>query len=361
MNNFETSKKVLLGMSGGVDSSVAALLLMKGGYQTVGVTLKLHNFKDNLQTGEKLCGSSSDIEDAKKVCEKLGIEHYVFNFTDKFENAVIEKFVHEYRVGHTPNPCIDCNRYIKFYEMSKKAEELSIDYIATGHYARVQKSGDRFLLTKPVDKSKDQTYVLYVLNQQMLSKIIMPLGELTKTEVRKIAAENGFVNANKPDSQDICFVPDGKYADFIAKKENAPLSLGNFVDISGNIMGKHQGAERYTIGQRKGLGMGFGKPMYVVGKNSENFSVILGDEKDLYTNTVRIEDTVFSAFDRLNAPIRCKGKLRYRQNEEDCIIYPIDEKTVIAEFDKPQRAVTPGQAAVFYDGDTVLGGGTIVY
>lgn len=352
METSKAAKKVIIGMSGGVDSSVAAHILKNEGYLTAGVTLKLHEY-----VGEKACGSVTDADDARNICNKLGIEHFVFDFTKEFDIAVVKKFVSEYRCGHTPNPCIDCNRFIKFYQMHKKAEEMNFDFVATGHYAKITKTGDRYFLTKPTDLSKDQTYVLYVLNQNQLRKTLFPLGNLTKKEVREIAAENGFVNASKPDSQDICFVPDGDYAGFIEKYENAPLKIGNFVDLSGNIMAPHKGAEKYTIGQRKGLGIGFGKPVYVIKK--ENNNVVLGEETHLYTKTVRVTDTVFSAFDKLNAPLRCKGKLRYRQAEEDCTVIPVDEHTVIAEFNNPQRAVTAGQAAVFYDGDTVLGGGTI--
>lgn len=359
MKNENAYKKVLLGMSGGVDSSVAAYLLLNEGYEVSGVTLKLHSNKSADELG-KSCGALTDIDDAAKVCKGLGIEHFVFDFTKMFKSCVIKKFVEEYRSCRTPNPCIDCNRFIKFAQMKEKAEQMGIDYIATGHYAKIEKSGDRFYLTRPVDKSKDQTYVLYVLSQEMLSKTLMPLGALTKAQVREIAEEKGFVNALKPDSQDICFVPDGKYAEFIKDYDNLPLSNGNFTDLSGKILSPHQGTERYTIGQRKGLGIGFGKPMYVVGKSKTDGAVFLGDEKDLYSKTVFIEDTVFSAFDKLQGPIKCKGKLRYRQVEEECIIHPVGENQIIAEFISPQRAVTPGQAAVFYDGDIVLGGGTIV-
>ena len=350
-------KKVLIGMSGGVDSSVAALMLQKGGYTPLGVTLRLHSMG---AVGEKACGSSLDAEDAANVCGALGIKHFVFGFEKEFENSVINKFINEYRIGHTPNPCIDCNRFIKFALMEEKAKTLGADYISTGHYARIIKSGERFFLARPKDIAKDQTYVLYVLTQNQLSKTLFPLGELTKEEVREIAAENGFENANKPDSQDICFVPDGDYGAFIVKQDNRPLSSGNFVDIMGNFMAPHKGTECYTIGQRKGLGIGFGRPVYVVSKNSVTGDVVLGEEKDLYTTRVEVRDINFSAFDRFDTSLRCKGKLRYRQKEEECIIHPVDENTVIAEFEKPQRAVTPGQAAVFYDGDIVLGGGTIV-
>lgn len=356
----QTEKKVLIGMSGGVDSSVAALLLVNSGYETFGVTLRLYDGEDYENKITKTCCSLSDVEDARSVCEKMGIRHYVFNFKERFEEYVIEKFIREYRLGHTPNPCIDCNRFIKFNEMQIRAELLEMDYIATGHYARIIKQNDRFLLARPKDREKDQTYVLYVLTQNQLAKTLMPLGDLTKKEVREIAYENGLVNASKPDSQDICFIPSGKYAQFIEKRDRKPLSKGNFVDKNGKILAAHSGFENYTIGQRKGLGIGFGKPVYVVDKISENFNVVLGDERDLYTTKVMVEDINFSAFEKLESSFRCKGKLRYRQKEESCVIHPLDEHTLIAEFDTPQRAVTSGQAAVFYDADILLGGGTIV-
>lgn len=351
-------KSVLIGMSGGVDSSVAALLLKESGYNPLGVTLKLHS----ISSGEiqKLCGSMVDAVDAAKVCENLGFKHFTFDFEEKFKSFVMERFVRDYRLGKTPNPCIECNRYIKFKEMENKLAELSADFIATGHYAKIEKVGDRYFLTKPKDKAKDQTYVLYMLSQQTLSHTLFPLGDLSKEEVRKIAEQNGFSNANKPDSQDICFVPDGDYAKFITGYDHLPLSIGNFVDGSGKVLGTHKGTEKYTIGQRKGLGMGFGKPMFVVKKDIENKSVILGDEELLFTKRIIVNSATFSAFDTLTAPIKCSGKIRYRQREEQCTIHPLDENTVLAEFENPQRAPAPGQAAVFYDGDTLLGGGTIV-
>ncbi len=353
--------KALVGMSGGVDSSVAALMLLKDGYEAVGVTLKLYENKAQSVAGQTTCGSLSDVDDAKTVCDRLGMEHLVLDFSDRFEECVIKQFAKEYRLGRTPNPCIECNRHMKFSGMLEKATELSADFIAMGHYAQVKKFGDRFFLTRPVDQSKDQTYVLYMLSQETLARTLFPLGSLTKSEVREIAEENDFVNANKPDSQDICFVPDKDYASFIKEYDGKPLGVGNFVDKDGKILGKHMGIEKYTIGQRKGLGIGFGKPMFVVSKNVSTRDVILGEETDLFTKTVRVENTVFSAFDKFDAPIKCKGKLRYRQREEDCIIHPISETAVVAEFLEPQRAPAAGQAAVFYDGDTVLGGGTIVF
>ena len=239
------------------------------------------------------------------------------------------------------------------------AKDYDCSKIATGHYAKIEKCGDRFLLKKPKDLSKDQTYVLYSLTQYQLERTLMPLGDLTKDEVRAFAQDWGFVNANKPDSQDICFVPDGDYANFISKYTDTPLESGNFVDTKGNVIGSHGGMIKYTIGQRKGLGMGFGRPVYVVSKDPLKNSVVLGDEGDLYSKKVIVRNVNFIAIDKLTSPLNCMGKLRYRQMEEACKITPLDETTLLAEFEKPQRAVTSGQAAVFYDGDVVVCGGTI--
>lgn len=359
--NVTTNKQpgVLVGMSGGVDSSVAAALLMEQGYAVSGVTLRLYDGEEYEAGLTKTCCSLNDVEDARSVCTRLGLRHYVFNFKDRFQAAVIDKFISEYQCGRTPNPCIDCNRFIKFSEMLTRAELLDMDHIATGHYARISRSGARYLLAKPKDLAKDQTYVLYSLTQRQLSKTLMPLGDLTKEQVRELAASHGFVNANKPDSQDICFVPDGDYVGFLARTLQTEFPTGQFVDLAGNVIGTHAGMIRYTIGQRKGLGMGFGKPMYVVSKDAETNRVTLGEETDLYTRQVLVKDLNWIAMDRLEEPLTCKGKLRYRHTEQPCRVIPLSEDTVLAEFDQPQRAVTAGQAAVFYDGDTVIGGGTI--
>lgn len=353
MNN-----KVLVGMSGGVDSSVAAALLMDSGYTVSGVTLRLVSEEPQDPTA-RVCCSLSEVESARSVCDRLGLRHYVFNFTELFEQCVVEKFVQSYLNGQTPNPCIDCNRYIKFKEMLNRATLLEMDHIATGHYARVQKSGGRYLLQKAADGSKDQTYVLYSLTQQQLAHTLFPLGGLTKKQVRQIAAEKGFQNAQKPDSQDICFVPDGDYAAFIERRLGHPYPQGDFVDEAGRVIGRHRGAIRYTIGQRRGLGMGFGKHMYVLQKNTAENRVTLGEENGLFKNRVLVRDFNPIAVERLTAPVQCTGKLRYSQREAACTLHPVDETTVLAEFDEPQRAVTAGQAAVFYSAETVLGGGTI--
>ena len=343
--------KVLVGMSGGVDSSVAALLLKNDGYSIDGVTLSLYD-------GEK-CGSSKDIEDAAAVCEKLNLKHFVFDFKDKFKTAVIEKFIAEYQSGNTPNPCIECNKHIKFGEMLKAANEIGYQKIATGHYAQIKKQGDRFVVTKALDKSKDQSYVLYSLSQNQLANTLLPLGSFSKAEVRALAEQNGLITAHKSDSQDICFVPDGDYTDFISKWLGVTFPKGDYIDLSGKVIGSHAGMIRYTIGQRKGLGMGFGKHMYVLDKLPNENKVILGDEEHLFKTKVLVKDVNFMAMEKLDAPINCLGKLRYRHNEQPCRITPLSDDVLLAEFNEPQRAPTYGQAAVFYDGDTVICGGVI--
>lgn len=344
-------EKIFVGMSGGVDSSAAASILIDNGFEVSGVTLSLYD-------GEK-CGTSKDIEDAAEVCRKLGIEHFVFNFKDKFEKSVIEKFISEYQIGNTPNPCIECNKHIKFGAMLELALEKGYDKIATGHYAEVKKQGDRFVIVKPRDKAKDQSYVLYSLTQHQLSHTVMPLGSFTKTEVRELAEQRGLITAHKSDSQDICFVPDGDYTDFISKHLNITFPEGDYVDVNRKVIGRHKGMIRYTIGQRKGLGMGFGKPVFVLDKFPTENKVILGDEDGLFKTKVLVKDVNFMAIENLASPINCMGKLRYRHNEQPCRIIPLDETTLLAEFNEPQRAPTPGQAAVFYDGDTVICGGII--
>lgn len=355
------AERVMVGMSGGVDSSVCAALLLNMGYDVSGVTLRLYDGEDYNAGLTKTCCSLSDVEDAKAVCARLSIPHYVFNFKEAFQKEVIDRFVNEYICGGTPNPCIECNRHIKFDAMLKRAEILGFNKIATGHYAVVkQDENGRFLLCRAADKSKDQTYVLYSMTQEQLSRTLFPLGSLTKIQVREIAEENGFVNAKKPDSQDICFVPDGDYAAFIERFTGEISKPGDFVDENGNVVGCHKGIIRYTIGQRKGLGIAIGKPVFVTEKNPLTNEVVLGDEETLFRKKVLVNNPNFIPFDTLNGEMRVTAKLRYRHNEQPAVIYPMENGGVMIEFDEPQRAPSPGQAAVFYDGDIVVGGGTIV-
>lgn len=357
-------KKVMVGMSGGVDSSVSALLLRNMGYDVTGVTLKLFSNEDIIEAEKtnKTCCALSDVEDARSVAYKLGFEHLVFNFKDKFRECVMNQFAECYLEGGTPNPCIECNRHIKFDKMLLRAKELDFDYIATGHYAVVEfdENSGRYLLKRPKDRSKDQTYVLYSLTQEQLSHTIFPLGNLTKTEVREIAEKYGLVNSHKPDSQDICFVPDGDYSSFIKKFKNIDVPEGDFVSTDGKFLGKHKGIINYTIGQRKGLGIALGKPAYVVKKNIPENQIVIGDESDLYTSSLDACDVNLIPFDTLEKPIEITAKTRYSQSEQNAVLSYKGDGIYHVEFEKPQRAVTKGQAVVFYDGDIVVGGGTII-
>lgn len=354
-------EKVMVGMSGGVDSSVCAALLLQRGYDVSGVTLRLYDGEDYNAGKTRTCCSLSDVEDARAVCMRIGIPHYAFNFKDAFQKDVIEDFVNEYIMGLTPNPCIECNRHIKFDAMLERAKVLGYDKIATGHYASVkQNENGRYLLCRAADISKDQTYVLYSMTQEQLSHTLFPLGTLTKPQVRKIAEENGFVNAAKPDSQDICFVPDGDYAGFIERYTGSTYPDGDFLDENGIVIGRHKGVIFYTIGQRRGIGTGFGKPMYVIGKNADNNTVTLGESELLFTDTLYADNLNWIAFEYPESEFKCRAKTRYRQTEQPCTVYPQGRNTVRVVFDEKIRAVTPGQHVVFYDGDIVLGGGVIM-
>lgn len=353
------NKKVMIGMSGGVDSSVAAFLLQKESLEVIGATMKLYNNEDIDFVSEKTCCSLDDVLDAKSVCARLGIRHYTLNMTDDFKKEVIERFISAYQNGFTPNPCIDCNRYMKFSKMLHKAQELNIDYVATGHYARIEKQGDRYILKKAVDLSKDQSYVLYSLTQEQLKVTKFPLGNYTKQQVREIAEGNGFVNARKHESQDICFVPDGDYSKFIEYYTGKTYPCGDFVDMNGKRLGEHKGIIRYTIGQRRGLGLALPASMYVVEKDVDNNKVILGFNDDLFKKEVNVKNISFTACDGLDKPERLCAKIRYNQKEQPATVTQTDENHFTIVFDEPQRAITKGQAAVLYDGDTVVGGGTI--
>ena len=357
-------KKVMVAMSGGVDSS-AALVVLKDNYELLGVTLKLHDGEYE-QSGIKTCCSLTDIEDARQVASRFGIMHYVYNFKELFGEKVITPFIRSYEQGFTPNPCIDCNRYIKFEGLLERAVSLDCDYVATGHYARVEYDDERgrWLLKKAIssdgENDKDQSYVLYNLTQEQLSHILFPLGSMKKSEVREIAEKNGLVNADKPDSQDICFVPDGDYASFIERSTGRKSEGGDVKNAEGKVVGRHNGLINYTIGQRKGLGIAFGKPTYVIGKNTEDNSLIVGSEQELMKKSLIAVDLNWISIPELTEPILCRAKTRYRMKEQPCVVYPEPDGRVYVEFNEPQRAITPGQRVVFYDGDTVIGGGVIM-
>ena len=342
MNN-----KAIIAMSGGVDSSVAAFLTKQNGYELKGVTLSLE------------VGSEGDISDAKKVAERMGFPHEVLNLREEFQKEVIDRFIDAYENSRTPNPCVICNKYIKFGRLLDYAEENGYSHTATGHYAQIECVNGRYILKKGVDKTKDQSYVLYSLTQEQLKHSLFPLGSLSKNEVREIALENGFVNAKKKESQDICFVPDGDYAGFIERYLGKTYPEGDFVDFDGNVLGRHKGLIRYTIGQRKGLGLALPKPMYVCKLCTDNNSVMLGDNANLFSNTLDAYDINLITTDKLDSSIRAEAKVRYSQNAQKATVWQTDDNELHIEFDEPQRAITSGQAVVLYDGETVIGGGTI--
>ncbi len=352
--------KALIAMSGGVDSSVAAYIMKENGFDCVGCTMKLYSNDDAGVSKEKTCCSLDDVEDARSVAAKLGMPYYVFNFSDDFREKIICKFIRSYECGRTPNPCIDCNRYMKFAKLRERAEILGCDYIVTGHYARIYKEGEKYVLKKALDASKDQSYVLYNLTQDILAHTLFPLGELEKSKTREIAENCGFINAQKPDSQDICFVPDGDYARVIELNTGKTYKEGDFIDKNGNVLGRHKGVIHYTIGQRKGLGISAATPLYVTNIDIQSNTVTLGEDGDLYTDMATVDDFNFISGDIPTEPFRCAAKVRYRQKEQPATAYPDSDGKVKIVFDAPQRAITPGQSAVLYDGDVVIGGGTIV-
>ncbi len=349
--------KALIAMSGGVDSSVAALLTTQK-MESIGCTMRLYSLPDDVSDSQRSCCSLEDVEDARFVCYKLGIPYYVFNFSYDFEEKIIKKFVDSYIKGITPNPCIDCNRYMKFNKLFDRMKQLECNYVVTGHYARIEQKDGKYILKKAIDDTKDQSYVLYSMTQYELSHTLFPLGNLTKNKVREIAEKNGFANAQKKDSQDICFVPDKDYASFI-EKYSKKVNPGNFIDKNGEILGTHKGIVHYTIGQRKGLGISSSSPLFVCDINAKNNTVTLGQSEDLFSTEAKVSDFHLISGDELKNEIKCKVKTRYRQKEQDATVYPTEYGAKII-FESPQRAITRGQAAVLYDGDIVLGGGVII-
>ena len=352
--------KVLIAMSGGVDSSVAAFLMKEQGCQCIGATMKLFHNEDIGVKRTKTCCSLEDVEDARSVAFHLGIPYYVFNFSDDFKGQVIDRFIAAYERGATPNPCIDCNRYLKFERLYERARILGCDAIVTGHYARIEQENGRWLLKKSLDESKDQSYVLYSLTQEQLAHTRLPLGAMHKSETRRIAEEQGFYNADKPDSQDICFVPNGDYAGFIARFTGHNCSAGDFVDEEGHVLGRHKGIVHYTVGQRKGLGIAADAPLYVKQIDAASNRVVLSGNESLFSRELTANDFNWIAYDVPPRELRASARVRYHQREQAATVTVLGDGRVHLVFDEPQRAITPGQAVVLYDGDTVLGGGTIL-
>lgn len=343
-------KKALVAMSGGVDSSVAAYLAGQAGFSCIGATMQLH--PDD---------ASQQIADARSVAERLGIPFYIWDFRKDFRRHVMDSFIRSYETGLTPNPCVVCNRHLKFGRLMDKAIELGCDYVVTGHYARITQdaSTGRWVLQKAVDESKDQSYFLYSLTQKQLSRILFPLGELKKAGAREIAAAQGFLTAKKKDSQDICFVPDGDYLAFMARYTDKDYPAGDFLDLAGNVVGQHKGAVGYTLGQRKGLGIAMGEPVYVCDKDMQKNTVTVGPNEALMHRSLRANDWFWHTIPELTVPLRVFAKARSRMTEQPATVYPEDGGFARVVFDQPQRAITPGQAVVLYDGNIVVGGGTI--
>lgn len=354
--------KVVVGMSGGVDSSVAAYLLKQQGYEVIGVTMQIWQDAERIVEEENggCCGLSA-VEDARRVAAQLEIPYYVMNFKDSFQKNVVDYFVEEYLNGRTPNPCIACNRYVKWESLLQRSLSIGADYIATGHYARIVKlPNGRYTLRRSATLAKDQTYALYNLTQEQLQRTLMPVGEYSKEEIRKIAEDIQLQVANKPDSQDICFVPDGDYAGFIEKTAGKQLQKGNFVTADGTVLGEHKGIIHYTVGQRKGLGLALGYPAFVLEIRPETNEVVIGTHEESMAKSLRARNLNFMSIEDLTEPLRVFTKIRYNHRGVWATIEKTGEDEILCTFEEPQRAVTPGQAVVFYDGEYVLGGGTIL-
>lgn len=362
MSEKNKNQRAMIAVSGGVDSSVAAWLMKQWGYQCTAVTMRLYQNEDMGLSQFHTCCAQQDIEDASEAAFQLDIPFEILDFTREFRKFVIEKFVRTYETGGTPNPCIDCNRFLKFSRLLQTADEKGIEYIATGHYARIDydECSHRYLLKKALDSGKDQSYVLYMLTQEQLSRICFPLGDWTKSKTRQTAEQLGLCNARKHDSQDICFVPDGDYGAFMERYTGKRYPPGNFLDVHGQMIGRHHGTIRYTLGQRKGLGLAMDRPVYVCEKDMVTNTITVGPERILYSKVLFANDLNWIAIPELKSPMRVKAKIRYRQAEQWATIFPKQEKELVQiEFDEAQRAITPGQAVVFYDADIIIGGGTI--
>ncbi len=355
-------KKVVVGMSGGVDSSVAAWLLKNQGYDVIGVTMQIWQDEEEAAMEEHggCCGQSA-VDDARRVAAALEIPYYVMNFKKEFKENVIDYFIDDYLHGRTPNPCIACNRYVKWESLLKRSLDIGAEYIATGHYARVEKlSNGRYAIRNSATAAKDQTYALYNLTQDQLSKTLMPVGEYTKDQIRAMADEIGLLVAHKPDSQDICFVSDGDYASYIEENSDAKITPGNFVLSDGTVVGKHKGIIHYTVGQRKGLGLSLGHPVFVLEIRPETNEVVVGSNEESMSRYVRADQVNFMTVEDLTEPKRVWAKIRYNHRGAWCTVEKTGEDEILCTFEEPQRAITPGQAVVLYDGEYVLGGGTII-
>ena len=358
LNNMP--EKVVVAMSGGVDSSVAALLLQQEGYDVVGVTMKLYNLDGpegaNLPANYQGCCTLDDVEDARSVCRRLGIPHYVLNTQREFQAQVVDYFTSEYQLGRTPHPCIACNNKIKFSHLMERAAVLDADYVATGHYAQIERRSDGIILKKAVDPAKDQSYVLFGMGQKQLARTLMPVGAYPKTEIRQMAEDAGLLNAAKPDSQDICFIPSGDYKSFL--KQRVVTVPGDIVQLDGTVVGRHEGIEYFTIGQRRGLGIAEGEPRFVVRLEPESRRVVIGPKEALFRDEMWLSGVNYPLGNRPQGPVNVGVKIRYKSSEAAGILHHCGDAAIV-RFTQPQRSVTPGQAAVFYQGDVLLGGGTI--
>lgn len=350
------NKRILIAMSGGVDSSVAAYLLKQQGYDVIGITMHLWSGDDR----DNVCCSLSSVEDARKVANKIRIPHYTLNMERIFEEKVVRNFIEEYKVGRTPNPCVRCNQYIKFDALLSKAEKLGAEYVSTGHYARVEKWNGRYLLLKGLDSKKDQSYFLYPMKQKALSRTLFPMGNITKAETRKIAGDLGLPVAEKQESQEICFVPDENYGKFLKNYISDKVRPGSILDKEGNVIGEHDGIIFYTIGQRKGLGIGGDGPYYVISIDKAKNAIVVGGEQDIFSSELIAEKVNFVSIEKLSEPMEVRAKIRYNAAEEDAVLEPYGRGIIRLRFSKPVRAVTPGQSVVFYQGDKMVGGGIIM-